>query len=182
MTESVKKTAMLMEELPDADEGEIIARLMATSIAESVAHELVTFVPMAFGRFAFRDSGVTFSRLFALHRNGRIVARQPLSGEPVYNSAWAVAREFFENSDGHTYLAIAGRSAEVRAINGLFEKGSRAENIVLSDPLVSLPLRETCQRASIWRTVKWLFGVEQSHAPEPAAGPDSNGQASPPAR
>jgi hypothetical protein len=171
-----------MEALPDATDDEIAAALMSDGIVESEAHELLCFVPIAFGRYAFRDSGVTFSACFALHRNGRVISRLPFSAEPVYNSAWAVAKELFDNSNGHNFLAIAGRSAEIIGINGLFNKGSKAENIVLSDPMVSLPLRSVPRKGSIWGRIRWLLGAEQSHATEPAAGPVSNGESSPPAR
>ncbi|HEV7226148.1 MAG TPA: hypothetical protein VGN42_25800, partial [Pirellulales bacterium] len=130
MISSAATTASLMEQLPDADNEILIARLMESGIAESEAHELIAFVPLAFGRYAFRNSGVAFSSYFALVRDGRHIARLPLSGESIFNSAWETAKEFFENPQGHNYLAIAGRSAEVRGINEAFKKGSKAENLL----------------------------------------------------
>jgi hypothetical protein len=64
MISSAATTASLMEQLPDADNEILIARLMESGIAESEAHELIAFVPLAFGRYAFRNSGVGFFLLF----------------------------------------------------------------------------------------------------------------------
>ncbi len=160
MTESARKTASLMEELPNADDAEIAEKLMTCGIAEAEAHELILFVPLAFGRYAFRNSGATFSSHFALVAYGRVIAKLPLSEEPAFNSAWKAATEFFNNPEGHNYLAIAGRSAEIRAINEALHKGSEVKNLLLSDPLVSLPLRTLRSKPSLWRTIRWLLGAD----------------------
>lgn len=153
MATNAAKTAALMEQMPEADDDALEARLTESGITKSEAHELIVFVPLAFGRYAFRNSGATFSSYFSLVRDGRIVARLPLSREPAFNSGWEAAEEFYANPGGRHYLAIAGRSGEIRGINKALKQGSKIENLLFGDPLVMLPLR----KASIWQIAKRVF-------------------------
>lgn len=157
MTASVREAARIIERMPNAEDAAIVARLIESGLNELDAHDCIAFIPLAFARYMLRNSPVKFSPCFLLQENPRRGERLLLSNEPGYMASYTLAEEVFNDPQGRDFMAIAGRSAELQGINSLLQRGSRMEDIALTDVLLSLPLRKTREPMSIWYTIKSLI-------------------------
>lgn len=108
---------------------------------------MVEFLPLAFGRVLTRDLKVVFADEYVRYSviDGKAVEkeRNKLGAQTVYTHAFHLASEISKktlfahlglSAKYERFQIIAERSAEVKAIKDLIAKGSRPENIVLTEP------------------------------------------------
>lgn len=126
---------------PDVDDAAIVNALKEAGIGEYRAFELVLWVPMAFGRAVLEGPDLRLPPTFQLMRSdGQKLTRRRFADEPVYVEAQRIATTLaageFPRND---FLAIAGRSAEFKAVNDALLKGAALKNLVPAEPVVSFP-------------------------------------------
>ena len=131
MHSDISKAVALLRSSPHLDDDELYRVLVAGGMDRQRAARLIEFLPPVYTRLVLHDSGVRFSDKFRrLLSNGGTSYEGSLSDEPVWNDAMKFASD--EAQRGLTkqdLFAIAGRSAEFRAINQLLHQGSKLENI-----------------------------------------------------
>lgn len=124
---------------PDGDDETIADALTQSGLEQYRVFELLIWVPMAFGRAVLEGLDFKLPDMFQLmSADGRKFTRLPLADEPVYVEAHRIALA------GHglarpDFLAIAGRSAEFKAVNDALLKGSELKNLVPSEPVIDFP-------------------------------------------
>ena len=118
------------------DDHGIVERLIRRGCPTAVARRIVVLAPIAFGRGVVEPLGVrTWPDIEIEAGNGGRETR-PLATFPEYRLAAALA----EGDGFKAYTGLALRSAEVNAVNRLLHDGSKAADIVLSQPLTTLDL------------------------------------------
>jgi hypothetical protein len=109
--------------------------LESAGVPRRLAAEIVEFLPMALARALLDGMGVHFEDHYVRQTaRGRVIGRKPLADEPVFREGLALANEL--SDDGTTFLAVAGWSAEYRAINKAMNSGSRPEDLRCAPPVV----------------------------------------------
>ncbi len=113
-----------MQKHPDTDEKELIPSLVKSGEDESVALELIVFVPLAFGRALMKRTGARLKETYCIYTDSRHSKSYRLLDSPVYCEAYRMAEDYYEGKIRGNFLAIAGRSAEVRGLNQALDKGT----------------------------------------------------------
>ncbi len=122
----------------DLGEDGVIARLAAMGCAKAKAEKLVCFLPLACGRASLADSGVRFSAAFrTMDENGTIGEPHPLAAD----ADWVAIERWLGSQQSGRRDAIwnvGTQSAEFDAVNKALFAGSKASNLVGSDPIFRL--------------------------------------------
>ncbi|MEX1363663.1 MAG: DUF6348 family protein [Nannocystaceae bacterium] len=119
-----------------ADDDELIAVLVEAGALPAIASRVAVFLPMAFGRvFLGGVGGASFCRTFGLADAETDATRElVLEEEPVFVEALAAARRGW---DRDVVLAVAGRGAELAAINRALEADTPLQDIELGPTVVA---------------------------------------------
>jgi hypothetical protein len=115
---------------PQWDDGQIEQEMARRGVGAALAEECVTFGPTAWGREVVEQLGVNCSPLFRLHSMIDETERDmPLANEVVY--AWARAMiGLYRTSDrNEVFKLVAGRSAELDAVNNALNGGASQESL-----------------------------------------------------
>jgi len=83
-----------------------------------------------------RSSGIQFSETYFLRSELRVEEEKYFSDESFFQEAVAVAKSKSGLSSGDFFLAVAGKSAEFRAVNNALNAGSCLEHLVLTPPVI----------------------------------------------
>jgi len=126
---------------PEADDEVVVNALMQSGLGKYRTFELVLWVPMAFGRAVLEGLDFTLPDTFQLmSSDGQQFTRRRFSDEPVYVEAHRFAVTFVaQGFPRNDLIAIAGRSAEFKAVNDALLKGSELKNLQPGEPVVSFP-------------------------------------------
>jgi hypothetical protein len=109
--------------------------LERVGVPRRLAAEIVEFLPLALARALLDGMGVHFEDHYVRQTaSGNIIGEKLLTDEPVFREGLALANEV--SVDGAVYLAVAGWSAEYRAINQAMNSGSRPEDLRCAPPVV----------------------------------------------
>ena len=124
--------------MPAADDDAIEKILLQNGLTENQAAKLIQFVPIAFTRFLYRNSGVQFWPNYVLVND----KMQPLGQHPIaevtaYSEAWKFCEAAAGEGKGDDYFhPLAARSGGYHAIVQLIAKGSNLSGIVTSPPMM----------------------------------------------
>lgn len=120
-----------------ADDGELVEALIARGAGKLEAERLSAFIPHAFGRVLLRGLGVRArdDRAFVWQGHGKEPREIRLADEPIFVAAERYAEAVQKDGPRRLFDALALRSAEVNAVNGLLQKGGRPEDIGLTGPV-----------------------------------------------
>jgi hypothetical protein len=99
---------------------------------------LYSFVTLAFGRELIGGLGVTTSNRFVLRQPDGREIEQPLTAEPLFMQAAALAHSRTQLSKDQ-FACIAMQSCEIAAVNNALNNGSRAADLILTAPVILLP-------------------------------------------
>ena len=126
---------------PEADDSDVGAALLQSGVSERRAFELILWVPFAFGRTLLRGPGLVLPDHFSIiNSEGTRVGRGAFRDQPVYVAALNLPDELRRTGySAEDFMAIAGRSAEVKAVNSALYAGSQLADLELEEPAVFLP-------------------------------------------
>jgi hypothetical protein len=138
LQELVGLVAEWMRSHPDNDERELIPSLVKCQLDEFLAKDLIVFVPLAFGRALLKRTGVNLPETYLIYGpDGQQPERHRLLDHPVFCEAYRAAEDCYSRGvDDNTYLAIAGRSPEVRNLNKALDAGSDLKELVCLEPFM----------------------------------------------
>jgi hypothetical protein len=138
LNQSIRKAITIFQQHQQTDDIDVLETLVAEGIDRSLARRLLLFVPMAFCRLMFGSRGVKFEdEYLVVDENAKPIRRGTVSTEPVYIEAVNVFGVVVAARPGGDFLlAVAARSAELRAINEMALSGSKLADIVLTAPHV----------------------------------------------
>src|SRR5437764_1101089 len=139
MRQIIESAIQIMRSHSECSAEEIFQRLLDGGIDRRVAVQLVILLPHAYGRAELDGCGVLFSNEYICLDEGAEPCRKGwLDDLPLWREAIAFARQEVSNGvSGEALLAVAGRSAEINAINKAFHNGKKVQNLVCG-PMVSL--------------------------------------------
>ncbi|UOQ64513.1 hypothetical protein [Hymenobacter volaticus] len=122
----------------EATEETIYNQLTSTGVDAHLANQIISFVPLAFGRVLMQNLLVGFSKHYTLHTNNKRPHDYLLSEEPVYQAALLCAEQAVTNQTWteHLHVAIALWSAETQAVNSALISGSQPEDLEISNPQI----------------------------------------------
>src|SRR4051794_27088093 len=125
MRESIQTAVQIMRSHRQASESEIFQLLLDSGIDRPMAAQLVTLLPIAYGRVVLAGSGVLFSDTYlCLGEGGEPGSASRLDGVPLWTEAVAFAKhEAASELESEALFAIAGRSPEVNVINKALHDG-----------------------------------------------------------
>ena len=134
---------------PDWDDNQIEHELSGLGVEPALAKELVSFVPLAFGREVVAQLGVKCSDNFRLHdMTDGSEQDLPLANELAFAWAKAVAGEYRTPQLIHVFKLVASRSAELDAVNNALKAGVSQDKLRESKLAPSVVyLRRTKKRA-----------------------------------
>jgi len=96
-------------------------------------------MPIAFARVLLSGLGISLGDTYTLRTpSGRVLSRR-FQDHPVFRAATALAQS---GVGSDALLAVAGRSAEFKAVNQLLLSGSRPADLRFSEPVLSSPDEE----------------------------------------
>jgi hypothetical protein len=126
---------------PDVDDEVVLDALTQSGLEQYRVFELLIWVPMAFGRAVLERPEFRLPSTYQLmSADGQKFAQRRFADEPVYVEALRIATTAAGGGlPRNDFLAIAGRSAEFRAVNDALLKGSELKNLAPSEPVVSFP-------------------------------------------
>jgi hypothetical protein len=135
--EAVEIAIALLQAGPTADDAVILRDIVNCGVDEATAVRLVQFVPIAFTRFLYRDSGVRFAvNYVVLGPNGQPVAERPVGAEPAFREAWAYCERAAGGVAEESFVPVAARSGGYRALQELLEKGLGLRGVITSPPIL----------------------------------------------
>ena len=116
------------------EEEEIEEFLMGRGVREIHAEDLISFIPIAFGRVYLSDKVVTLSPEFIwIQMDTEQQCPVTLSEQLIFQAAYDVAVQWMkERGQDAEFMCLARWSAEVNVIQQLLDKGSRLEDCVIS--------------------------------------------------
>ncbi|MES1240930.1 MAG: hypothetical protein ABUT39_04865 [Acidobacteriota bacterium] len=115
---------------PDWDDDKIEKELRLRGVGFALAQELVSFVPMAFGREVVAELGVTCSEDFRLHEMSDDSEQDlPLADEMAFAWAKAIVDEYRTPELNPVFKRIASRSAELNAVNNALNAGMTEDQL-----------------------------------------------------
>jgi hypothetical protein len=139
ISEAIEKALVVFANHENSNDEDLEKALEKMGIPLSLAYKLSEFMPLAFGRIFMKDLGVAFQQDFVRYviSEGKIVKKHQakLDNEVVYKEAYKIAsRMFSKRISVEEFQVVAFRSAEFRVVNEMLNKGSKPENIVLTQP------------------------------------------------
>lgn len=142
MREWIEATVELMRSNRNASANEILRLLITCDIPEPDAMQLVTLVPIAYGRVLLRDCGAAFSANYVCPGSElKSTSEHPLSSLPLWNEITNFAKsELAARLPHDSLITIAGRSSELHAINHALHAGKKLQNLVLTPPHFHWPV------------------------------------------
>ena len=115
---------------PQWDDGQIEQEMVRRGVAAALAEECVTFGPMAWGRDVVEQLGVTCNPLYRLHNMVDDTERDvPLANELAYAWARAIIGLYRTSDRNEVFKLVAGRSAELGAVNNALNGGASPESL-----------------------------------------------------
>jgi len=138
MKPDIRKAVAVIRNSTALDDVAIYNALVADGVERQSAARLVVFLPMVYGRLLFANSGARFSSEYRTAlTDGTVSPVKLLVNEPLWNEAMEFAKAEIEDGlSRQDVLAIAGRSAELHAVNQLLEHGSKLEEVRLVAPII----------------------------------------------
>ena len=127
----IQTAAEILAQNAQLDDDGIMRLLTERGLEKKLAIDLYLFLPTAFTRAMFEGRGPTFQPTYRVvdPKSGKRDAHR-YDANPVYVEARRVARHWLADPERRQQcLNIAGRSAELDALNNLLHKGSKLENI-----------------------------------------------------
>jgi hypothetical protein len=124
------------------DDDEVYKRLVADGVDRNIAGRLVEFLPLAYGRIFFTDSGAKFSESYLrVDKHGHLLPdEQPLASVPIWNEIIAFAQSEIDNgTDKVDLFFVAFNSSEFQAIVDCLKKGEKPSDLVFSPPMFLHP-------------------------------------------
>jgi hypothetical protein len=111
---------------------------LITSRIPSADHErIIEFLPLAFARDLMATMGVSFSdEYIRLDAEGQERLRANLADEPWFVESQKLAPEVMAQMGSDAFMAIAGRSAELDAVNQALHAGSQPADLILGPPVM----------------------------------------------
>lgn len=136
LIEFIHRTAILFTQHTHADDEELMSIMCTDGVEKKYAKYLVAFIPLAFVRVLLDTQGPTFQPTYQHHNSVTgTYASIPLREQPVYQAAYDVATIWMHQGvDRQSFFAVAGRSAELQALNKLLQQGSELKNIECAEP------------------------------------------------
>ncbi|MES2463890.1 MAG: DUF6348 family protein [Armatimonadota bacterium] len=126
--------AETVEANPDVDEDEIYRTLGAVQVSEAAAHRAFLFTQIAWGRLLLQTLPITFAPdYFWLDAEGNVTESGQLAEEPYFIAATNLGVQS-GGTPGFKRLALT--SADVHAVNDMYNKGTSAEGARLAPPLL----------------------------------------------
>ncbi len=141
MRETIAKAIQIFRAYPEMGDHEIFMYLIKRGIDRNVAARLVEFIPCAYVRILFPDSGAVFNDLYRrLDKKGKISVEHPLTAEPLWNEVVAYARsELQEGIPQQIIHIIASHSAEYKYASPLLKNGGKLNGFRTSSLLFPWP-------------------------------------------
>lgn len=124
---------------------------LVTAVGDpDLAERLMEFVPLAFARVALATSGVSFQDTFCRSLgDGKFSHFCPLSSDPLYEPALAIAREELGGSISEDHLlAVLTRSSLYNTINNALQTGANLQDLqgaVMSPTIFLRPAPMPCE-------------------------------------
>ena len=138
MNDPIGLVVKLFREFPNLSDDQVLARLFEQGMNEDLAKRLLTFIPMVYVRILLGNTPVRFPDSYEIEIQGE--SRRELhrfSDEPSWPIIYAFARaEIARGLSSKELLDIAGRSAELDAINQALNAGCQLENAQLGNAVV----------------------------------------------
>lgn len=121
---------------PRKPNAEMIEDLVGAGLNRRLAVQLFLLLPVAYCRTMFEPHGVHFPDYFQLSdESGAVIVSIPFSSVSFLSDALAAAKMSCDGDE--SFIAVAGRSAEFRAVNQLLLSGAELKNISCSAGLMS---------------------------------------------
>jgi hypothetical protein len=161
--EAIRRFVAAFQETSDTD---LAADwLESAGFDTDLVHEVLTVVPIAFGRVVVGALGLTFSPYFTrINREGETQTLK-LMQQPVFARSTVLSAEMLASPHRETVKAMGLTSGEVRAINRALQAGSKPQDLVLAPPLIVAPGTD---QSAIDQAIKRL---QQHLRPPPASKP-----------
>lgn len=154
----IQLTVEILATNESSEDAAITELLIKRGVHKSAAHRLVIFVPLAFGRYKlaelFVDMGDGNYQL--VDKRGRIIAEKQLANEPEFAMTLELLQEgeLAANMNRSVWQGILTRSPEFTAVNDAMLNGAQPKDLKLNSIALHLPLEDTPQRYSSFRS--WL--------------------------
>jgi hypothetical protein len=153
--ELIRLAVEWMQEHPNNDEKELVPNLVKCGEDEALALDLIVFVPLAFGRAMMNRTGAKLKETYSVYTDSRHAKSYLLVDNPIFREAFRMAEQCYEGKTRElNYMAIAGRSPEVRGLNEALNKGSDPKNLVFGEPFMYRPQLKKSGLWNLWN----LFG------------------------
>ncbi|CAK9887992.1 MULTISPECIES: hypothetical protein [Pseudomonas] len=133
--------AGVMDALPlladDLDEDDVAAALQQQGYSRLDAEKLTMFVPSAFSWVVLKRLGIAgLPNHFVAYDEGDKAVKVPVAGQHYFTAALTLAYETFEHGwsaavPRSTFERVAGRSAEMDAVNKVLEKLGSVEGATI---------------------------------------------------
>lgn len=152
MNEAIHKALAVFRQFPDASHEDTVAQLTVAVADADLAERLMEFVPIAFARIALASSGVSFQDTFCRSLgNGKFSHFCPLSADPIYEPALAIAREELGSAIPEPdLLAVLTRSGQFDAINKALLAGTQLKGAVMSPSIFLRSAPMPCEPPKPW--------------------------------
>ena len=126
----IGRLVRIASEEADLDDVALMERLVSAGVARRRAWRLVTFVPLAFGRYVLEEMNIQVQATY-LQRNDRgRDTRRRLRDEPEFRAA---ADHLLDFSERPGFKELAGRSAEIDALSNALKAGDKPENGTMAE-------------------------------------------------
>ena len=153
MKDSIIKALEIFRRFPDASHRETVEHLTPLVGDSDLAQRLVEFVPIAFARIALADSGIKFQNSFCRALGNRKFTHEcPLSSEPLYEPALAIAREEQAKDISEAdRLAVLSRDATFNMVNEAIAAGQDMRGAVTAPTIFLRNAPMPCEPKPWWR-------------------------------
>ena len=129
----------IFQEFYQANDRLVVEQLTSRNISQQDAWKLVYFVPLAFNRILMSSSGIIFSDKFIIQRQEESSTTKILKDEPFFRESINIALSQ-RNYCQDYWRNIISRSVELKVINQALHAGSNIEDLLLSSPILVLPV------------------------------------------
>ena len=138
MNEAIASALTIFRNSPALDDEGVFRALVDKGVERSLAARIVEFLPIAYCRVLFLNSGVQFSNSFTRGTSPLKMHSFSFVPEWVFFLAYAES-EIRPGAMNQEILMVAGRRAEFHAINQLLDKKSELKNVVLTPIMLPWP-------------------------------------------
>lgn len=143
-SEAIKEALPIFLQYGNLKDEDLLDIFIKKGFPPDIARKIVVFMPLAFGRVMMNELKVETSDEFEYFRKKGTFTdkqRRKLNNIAIYREAFVIASRMSQ-SDDEDFWAVAGRSAEINAVNHLKAQGSKPHNIVLTPMLTMWELEE----------------------------------------